>query len=291
MVQDVLLHRRAVVDDLLLLRRQVPEGHVRPDAHGPAHVGHQGPHQAVPGGHRPLVDGQGVIRHQGGAVHRPHHTGAAAGAAGPLAVEGQLLRSRRVKARAAHRAHQLLPRRHRQGGRHVVPIGAAVAGQAGPHQPQAVEELRPGAEGAADARHAGPLVQRQGRRDVQHLVHVRPGRLGHPAAGIGGQGLQIPPGALGVQHPQGQGGLPRPGDPGHPHDPVQGHVHIHIFQIVYPGAPDLDLIRLTRPPCFFVHPVCPHSNGLLSLSAKSFIRKYIVPHGLNGRKPLCKRAA
>ena len=44
---------------------------------------------------------------------------------------------------AALRAGQLLPRRHRQGGRHIVPVGAAVAGQAGVHQPQAVEQLRP----------------------------------------------------------------------------------------------------------------------------------------------------
>ena len=42
-----------------------------------------------------------------------------------------------------------------------MPVGTAVAGQAGVHQPQAVEQLRPRTEGAADPRHAGPLVEGQ----------------------------------------------------------------------------------------------------------------------------------
>ena len=74
--------------------------------------------------------------------------------------------------------------------------------QAGEHQPQAVQQLGASAEGAANARHAGPLVQRQRRRDVKHLIHAGLGGLGHPPPGVGGQGVQVAARALGIQHTQ-----------------------------------------------------------------------------------------
>ena len=218
MVEDVLFHRGAVVDDGFLLVRQIPEGDVGAHPHRPADVGHQRPHEAVPRGYRSLVDGQGVVRHQGGPVHRPDHAGAAAGAAGPLAVEGQFFRAGGVETGPALRAGQRLPGRHGQGRGRIVPVWAAMAGQAGVHQPQVVEQLRPRAERAADSRHAGSLVKRQRGRDVQHLIHICPGRLRHPAARVGGQGLQIPPGALGIQNPQRQGGFSGAGDAGDAYD-------------------------------------------------------------------------
>ena len=64
-----------------------------------------------------------------------------------------------------------------------MPVGAAVAGQAGIHQAQAVQQLCPGAEGAADAGHARALVQRQRGGHIQHLVHSWPSR---PAGSCGG---------------------------------------------------------------------------------------------------------
>ena len=79
-----------------------------------------------------------------------------------------------------------------------MPIRAAVAGKAGVHEPKAVQKLRPGAEGAADARHAGALMERQRGGDIQSLVHTGLGSLGHAAAGIGGECFEIAPGALGV---------------------------------------------------------------------------------------------
>ena len=239
-VENVLLLRRAVVDDVLLPVRQVPEGHVGAHPHGPAHVGHQGPHEALPGGHRPLVNGEGVVRHQGGQVYRPHHAGAPTGPAGPLAVEGQLLRPRGIESGPAGGAGEGLPRRHRQGGGQVVPVGAAVAGQAGVHQAQGVEQLRPRAEGGADPRHPRPLVEGQGGGDVAHRLHLRLGGLGHPPPGVGGQGLQVPPGPLGIHHPQGQGGLAGAGHPGNPHHLVKRDVHIQVLQVVDLGPPYLD---------------------------------------------------
>ena len=134
-----------------------------------------------------------------------------------------------------------------------MPIGAAMAGQTGVHQPQVVEQLRPRAERAADSRHAGPLVERQRGRDVQHLIHIRPGRLRHPAARVGGQGLQIPPGALGIQNPQRQGGFSGAGDPGDAHDLIEWNLYVNVFQIVDSGAPNLDLVRPALLPRSFPH--------------------------------------
>ena len=85
-----------------------------------------------------------------------------------------------------------------------MPVRAAVAGQTGEHQPQTVEQLRAGAEGAADAGQAGPLVQSERGRHVQHLVHVGLCGLRHAPPGVGGEGLQIAPGALRIQHAEGQ---------------------------------------------------------------------------------------
>ena len=209
-VENMLLLRRPVKDDVPLLLGQFPKGHIGTHPHRPAHVGHQGPHEAIPRGHRPLVDGEGLVGHQGALIHPLHHPDAPAGPAGPLAVEGQLLRAGGKKLSSTLRADQLPPRRHRHGGGMVMSIGAAVAGKAGIHEPQAVQKLRHGTEGAADPRQPGPLVEGQGCRDVLDAVQLGLGGLGHPPSGIGGQGLQVPPGALGIEDPQGQRRLSGP---------------------------------------------------------------------------------
>ena len=111
-----------------------------------------------------------------------------------------------------------------------MPIRAAVAGQAGVHQPQAVEQLRPRAEGAADPRHAGPLVEGQGRRDIQHLVHIRPGRLGHPASCVGGQGpsrYRREPSAY--RTPSAREDFPEPETPAMPTIWFSGNFYVNIF--------------------------------------------------------------
>ena len=99
---------------------------------------------------------------------------------------------------AARRADELLPGRDEQRRGQIMAIRAAVAGKAGIHQAQTVQKLRSRAERAADARHAGALVQGQRGRYIQHLVHAGPRCLRHAAAGIGGQGLEIAARAFGI---------------------------------------------------------------------------------------------
>ena len=228
-VEDMLLDHGAAEDDLFFLRCQLPVGNIRPDAHGAAHVGHQRPHEAVPGGDGALVDAERLIRDQRALVHGADRPRAAAAFAGALAVEGQLLRAGAIKGDAADGADDLLFRRHAHGRRAGVSVGAAMGSEAREHQAQAVEQLRPGAEGGADAGHAGPLVQGQGRGHVQHVVHVGPRGLGHAPARIGGEGFEIAARALRVQHPQRQRGFPGAGHARDPHDPVQRDVHIDIL--------------------------------------------------------------
>ena len=237
------LVRRAVEDRFLLLRGQLPEGNIGPDPFFSGNVLHKGPHQGLPGEHSPLFDGQGLIRHQGRLVNHPDNAGAVAAFAGPGAVEGQLFGTGGHKVDAALRAYQLQPGGYIHAGCQVVPIGAAVAGQPGEHEPQYVEQLRRGAEGAADAGDPRPLVQSQGRGNIAQVLHLGLFRLGHSPAGVGGQGLQVSPGALGVEHPQGQAGFAGAGDPGNAYDFVQGNVYINVFQIVDPGSTDLNGLR------------------------------------------------
>ena len=84
-------------------------------------------------------------------------------------------------------------------------IRTAVAGKTGIHQAQTVEQLRSCAEGTADTRHTGALMQCQCSGNIQDFIHTGPGGLGHAAARIGGEGFEIAPGALSVEHTQCKG--------------------------------------------------------------------------------------
>ena len=160
LIKNVFFLRRAVIDDFFLGVGQLVEGYIGAHAHGTADIGHQAPHQGIPGGDCAIVDAQRRVGYQRGQVHRAHGAGAIAGAAGPLAVECQFLGGGCAHRGPAGGANQRLSSRHSQAGRQVVTVGAAVGRQAGEHQPQAVQQLGASAEGAANARHAGPLVQR-----------------------------------------------------------------------------------------------------------------------------------
>jgi len=103
------------------------------------------------------------------------------------------------------RAWEAMPpsRPGRRGGK-PVPVRAPVGRKARKHQPQAVQKLCAGAECAAYAGHAGPLVQRQSGGHIQHFVHLGLCGLRHAPARVGGERIQIPPRALGVHNAQRQ---------------------------------------------------------------------------------------
>ena len=144
--------------------------------------------------------------------------------------------------RSADRAHLLLLGGDSEGRLQIVPVGTPVAGEAGEHQPQTVQQFRHRPERAPDSRHSRPLMQRQGCRHIAHVIDLRPRRLRHPAPRIGGQRLQVSPRPLGIQHSQRQRTLSRARHPGDPHDLPQGNVHIDILQVVRPCPAHLDTV-------------------------------------------------
>ena len=227
-------------DDVPLLLRQFPKRHIGAHAHFPGNVLHQRPHQGLPGQHRALIDTQTLVRHKCRFVHRADDARAVAALAGALAVEGKLLSPRREEGLAAFGAPELPPGRNVQRRLQIVAVGAAVACKARIHQAQAVQKLRTGAEGTADAGHTGPLVQGQRRRDIEHLIHFRACGLGHAPPRIGGQGFQIAPRALGIQDPQRKRGFPGAGYTCDPNEFVERDVHVDVFQIVHPRSAYLD---------------------------------------------------
>ena len=150
-------------------------------------------------------------------------------------------------ARARSSAFQASARGDGQRRRYHVAVGAAVFGQTGEHQPQCVQQLGSGAEGTADAGDPGPLVQRQRRRHVQNLIHLRPGRLCHAPPGIGRERFQITSGAFGVEDPKSERGFAGAGDSGDSDDLIQRDIDVDVFQIVYSGAADLNGFRRLCP--------------------------------------------
>ena len=111
-IEDVLFHRRAVIDDLLFLRCQLPKGHVCAHAHGPAHVGHQRPHQAFSTGRPPLRRWSGMSSGTSDAISTVRTVPVPSQVrTGALRVEGQFFRGRGVKRRAALRAATARARR------------------------------------------------------------------------------------------------------------------------------------------------------------------------------------
>ena len=245
-------HCRTVIDDLFFFRSQIAERYIGVNPHLAAHIGHQRPHQAVPWGDRALVDAEGIIRHKARQVHGADAARPAAGLTGALGVEGEFLGRRCVKMRAALRADQFLPGRNSQGRLQIMPIRAAVAGQPGKHQPQAVQQFRSRAEGTADTRHAGTLMKCQRCGNIQRLVHAGPGRLCHPSAGIGGERFEIPARPFRIQHAQRQRGFAGAGHTRNSHNFTQRNIYINVFKVVDFCATNQHFINHTWPHRLFL---------------------------------------
>ena len=228
----MLLLGGAVVDDGLFLGGEVAEGDVGAHAHGAADIGHQRPHEGVPGGDGALVDGEALVGDKGGAVDRADLAGALATGAGSAAIEGEVLGTRRLEGDAARGADERALGGDVQRGGHSVAVGATVLGQTREHQAQAVEQFRAGAEGGADARDAGALAQGQRGGDVERLVDFGAGGLGQTAPGVGGEGLEVTSRPLRVEDAEGKRALAAAGDSRHGDNLPQRHRDIDILEVV-----------------------------------------------------------
>lgn len=145
---------------------------------------------------------------------------------------------------AAVRADELLLGRDGQRRHMVMPaVRTAVRSQAREHKPQAVEQLGAGAEGAADTRHAWPLVECDGGGNICYFIDLRLGSLRHAPARIGGQRLQIAPRPFGVEHPERQRRFARSRHASDADDAVERNIYIHVFEVVDARTADSYFVR------------------------------------------------
>ena len=161
-----------------------------------------------------------------------------------------------------------------------MPIQAAVAGKAGIHQPQTVEQLCACAEGTADTRHTGALMQRQRSRDIQYLVYAGFGCLHHSSACVGRQGFEVAARPLGIQHAQRKGGFTGAGHARNSDDLSERNIDINIFQVVDFRSTDQHFIDH----CFTPNTESP----ILSFRKRpavnlSLCQKASIPHGAVSR--------
>ena len=243
----MLLLGRPVKDDVALGRSQLVEWYIGAHAHLAGNLLHEIPHERAPGKHRAFIDGLGLIGNQTHLVHLARDTGAAAGWACTAAVERQVLGIRRVELAIARRAPERQTCRHVEARLHTrATVRTHVMCAAAKEQAQTVVELGHGAKGRTHAWHAGALVQRQGRRHVQHLVHLCMFGLRKATACVGAERFQIAARSFGIEHAQCQRALARTRDTGDAHKLPQRNVDVDIFQVMDACTAHLDSIRLLR---------------------------------------------
>ena len=165
------------------------------------------------------------------------------------ALLGQVVEQRGVLALAAphHRGQDLEPRALGElehpvddllGGlaRHGPPADRAVGvADAGVEQAQVVVDLGDGPHRRAGVAGGRLLVDGDGRRETLDEVHVGLVHLAQELTGVGRERLDVAALALGVDGVEGEGGLPRPRQPGEDDQPVPGQVEGDVAQIVLAG--------------------------------------------------------
>ena len=155
-------------------------------------------------------------------------------------------------------------------------LGAVGDAHPGPEQTQIVVDLRHRANGGAGALGGGLLVNGNGRGQAVDGIHIRLIHLPQKLPGIGAQALHIPPLALGIDGIEGQTGLSRTAEAGKDHHFVSWNLQIHIFQIIFPGTPDNDLIVHSLPRfCCICKPAF----------RRNFCRLAIIPHSFLFHNP------
>src|SRR5438094_700352 len=110
----------------------------------------------------------------------------------------------------------------------------------GEEQLQVIVQLGHGPDRGARGLHRPALVDRDRRQDARDALDAR---LLHPIeelAGVGREALDIAPLALGVEHVEGERGLPGPRHARHHRDGLERHPDVDALQVVLAGTDDLD---------------------------------------------------
>ena len=124
-------------------------------------------------------------------------------------------------------------------------LGAVGGPHPGPEKAEVVVNLRHRPHGGPGVFAGGFLVDGDGGGEAVDVVHVGLFHLAQEHPGVGGQGLHIPPLALGIDGVEGQGGFPRAGQAGDDHQLVPGDGDVDVFQVIGAGAFDVN-VRLHK---------------------------------------------
>ena len=108
-------------------------------------------------------------------------------------------------------------------------LGTVGRADSGPEQAEVVINFRYRTHGGAGVPAGGFLVDGDGGGEAVDVVHIGLFHLAQEHPGVGGEGLHIPPLALGIDGVEGQRGLARPGQAGDDHQLVSGDGHVDIF--------------------------------------------------------------
>ena len=230
-----LAYRFAVQHRVALALGQRPVRHVEPYTQLSRGVHRQPPPARVPRQDGAVLDRLRGVGDQRLSVHFGPYAQALARRTGTVRVERERLGARVLEPRPAHGAGDLLGE---CGDRRVDPVAvrAQVRAQARHHEAHDVEHFRHGDDGAARAGYRRALPQRQRGRQVVDAVHVRTLCLGQPSAAVGAQTLQKPLHALGVQRPDRQRRLARPGYTDHRDRAPQRDVDVEVAEVVVPSS-------------------------------------------------------
>ena len=168
----------------------------------------------------------------------------------------------------------------------------------GEQQAQVVVDLGDRAAGGARVVRRGLLFDGDRRRQTLDVVDV--GLLHHreELAGVGGQGLDVPPLAFGVQRVEGEGGLAGPGQARDDDEPVAGNVEVDVLEVVGARAAHRDrrhrALHSERPgPALKrvkIRPRQRRGNRVVGVMADTIPRRFrYADRAEFGRRPRCVR--
>ena len=118
-------------------------------------------------------------------------------------------------------------------------IGVGLA-HTGIEQAEEVVNLGGGAHGGARIAVGGLLLYTDDGRETADLVHIGARHASEEVACVSREGLYVPTLTLGIYGIKGKAGLTRPAQPRYHGERAAGYLHVHVLQVVFPGAFNYD---------------------------------------------------
>ena len=229
-----------------------PVGQLQGQFQGVGEAGPQVRFDDQPVHHR--LDGVPLVLVDGGQLLQLHHLAVEADAAVALAAQPfQELcmlafaihhhRGQDGDAAARGQPHNLVRHLGHAQGRDGPPALVTVRGaHPGEQHPEVIVDFGGGGHGGAGVPGGGALFDGDGRGQPFDILHVRLVHEFQELPGVGRQGLHVAALPFGIKDVEGQGGFARTAHPGDHDEPVAGQFQVDILEVVFPGAPDNDLV-------------------------------------------------